>query len=60
LNDRWRSRLLEVFGNADIPYMDEARLREQIMSALQGSPARLSKGPLQIILENEWIEWLKR
>jgi hypothetical protein len=60
LNDRWRRRLLGVFGTENIPYMDEARLREQIMSALQGSPARLSKGPLQIILENEWIEWLKR
>jgi hypothetical protein len=60
LEEPWHSCLLGAFRTEDIPYMDESSLRDQILLALRENPTKLIKGPLQIILEKGWIEWLKR
>lgn len=62
LTNPWRALLLEIFRAADesqIPYPETERLREQIQRSILGDPAKITKGPLQIILEQHWIQRLK-
>lgn len=63
LDGRWKEHLLDIFEVDDehrIPYPPEPTLREKIINAIQGTPPKLSKGPLQIILETYWVERLKK
>ncbi len=64
LNDPWRAYFLDIFSvnhEQNIPYPQEILLKEQIQLAIPQLPTtRLGKGPLQIILENHWAEWLKK
>jgi hypothetical protein len=57
----WRSYLLGIFGAADesgIPYPDIPILRDKVLASIQGHPPKITKGPLQIILEQRWADWL--
>jgi hypothetical protein len=61
LVEPWKSYLLNLFGvhdEADIPYPDDSNLREKIYASIDGHPAKIFKGPLQIILEQRWRDWL--
>lgn len=65
LTDPWRSYMLEaVFGaggEGNIPYPDEMHLRDQIRSEIPMIPVpALGKGPLQLIVEKHWTDWLKK
>ncbi|MDX2044370.1 MAG: hypothetical protein SF097_24385 [Acidobacteriota bacterium] len=64
LKDPWRAHMLELFGVSQeqkIPYPEEMQLQEQIRLAIPGGHVpTLGKGPLQLILENYWAEWLKK
>jgi hypothetical protein len=62
LKGNWRSHVLDFFEAQDegqIPRPNVLILLEQIRQAIpqEGAPL-LTKGPLQIILEKHWIEWL--
>lgn len=64
LSDSWKSQLLSIFrvqDLKDLPYPSDQRLREQIFNSIQGlSSPKIGKGPLQVILETFWIEYLKQ
>jgi hypothetical protein len=60
-DDPWKSYLLGIFRADDesgIPYPDVPNLREKIRALTQGHPPKITKGPLQIILEQRWADWL--
>lgn len=63
LPQEWRRYLLGFFGvgyEKDIPYANELKLREELRKAIPpGGPPTLTKGPLQITIEQRWLEWLK-
>jgi hypothetical protein len=59
--DPWQPYLLGIFGAADessIPYPDVPNLRDKVLASIQGHPPKITKGPLQIILEQRWADWL--
>jgi len=59
--DPWKSYLLRIFKVSDeseIPYPDIPILRDKIHSLIYGHPPKIPKGPLQIILEQRWADWL--
>ena len=60
----WMSYLLASFGVSrpeDLPYPPQQRLREQILGELAGDPySFLGKGPLQLILESTWTNYLRQ
>jgi hypothetical protein len=61
LSDSWRAFLLNIFEVSDewsIPYPSENHLRSQIYKAIQGNPPSVTRGPLQVILEEHWIKVL--
>jgi len=63
MSDSWRKHLLEQFNRNDIreiPYPTEEQIRVQIEASIQGTPPRVGKGPLQIILEQSWVRKLVR
>lgn len=63
LSDKWRSYLLSIFrvsDEAEIPYPSADILRGNIFDSIQGTPPKITKGPLQSILEGLWIEYLKK
>lgn len=64
LEGSWRSYVLGLFGVSDpgdIPLPDQNNLRMYIRSSIPPEdPPSLRNGPLQIILERQGIEWLKR
>jgi hypothetical protein len=52
---------LNIFKAQDeshIPYPGEAILREKVHASIDGHPPKIIKGPLQIILEQRWADWL--
>jgi hypothetical protein len=60
-HDPWKSYLLGIFKVPDesgIPYPDVPNLRDKIRNLTQGHPPKIAKGPLQIILEQRWTDWL--
>lgn len=63
LTEPWRTYLLNIFraaGGGSIPYPTENQLRELLHQSVQGLPAKMTKGPLQLILESHWTEYLKK
>lgn len=61
MSDSWRKHLLEQFKRKDIqeiPYPTEEQIRVQIETSIQGTPPKVGKGPLQIILEQSWVRKL--
>ena len=61
LVDSWRKHLLEQFRIKtihEIPYPEQAQIRSQILPSIQSPPPRVGKGPLQIILEQSWVNKL--
>jgi hypothetical protein len=62
LHADWRSFLISYLGvssSEQIPLPDEMKLREQIRKCIPEGTPKLTKGPLQITIEQHWIEWLK-
>lgn len=60
-HEPWESYLLRIFEVADqskIPYPDIPILRDNIHRSIDGHPPKITKGPLQIILEQRWTDWL--
>lgn len=63
LSDKWCSYLFGIFrvrDTAEIPYPTADILRGNIFDSIQGTPPKITKGPLQSILEGHWIEYLKK
>jgi hypothetical protein len=61
LTESWRKHLLQQFRRTnvrEIPYPEEAQIRDQILPSIQSGPTRVGKGPLQIILEQSWVRKL--
>ena len=59
--ETWRKHLLEQFRTKTIqgiPYPTQAQIRSQILSSIQSPPPRVGKGPLQIIIEQSWVNKL--
>jgi hypothetical protein len=58
----WKERLydaLNVKSSDKLPYLSEAKLRDQIQKGIKPTDApRIEKGPLQIIIEQGWAERL--
>lgn len=61
LEDPWRHNLLKLFNCRNVEEIDhptEMQIRAEIYRWIQGNPAKVGKGPLQIILEQSWTSAL--
>ena len=61
LEEQWRRHLLKLFSCrsvGEIDHPEEMQLRAEIYRCIQGNPAKVGKGPLQIILEQSWTNAL--
>ncbi|HEV7428330.1 MAG TPA: hypothetical protein VGQ46_18390 [Thermoanaerobaculia bacterium] len=63
--DAWRARLCHSLGVDDgvpppLPYPSEPDLQRELRNGLSGSPPKLRRGPMQIVLEVEWVEAIGR
>jgi len=58
----WMSRLENSVGasGGTLPYPTQPELLRELRAGLVGSPPRLKRGPLQLILELEWSQALSR
>lgn len=58
----WMKRLENSVGasGGTLPYPTEPELLRELREGLVGSPPRLKRGPLQLILELEWSQALSR
>lgn len=57
----WKQNFLSLFGaNSpdDLPHLAENQMREQIYDSIKGTPPKVGKGPLQVILEQSWKQRL--
>lgn len=61
-NTAWQQRLANSVGakNGVFPYPTEGELQRELRSGLSGTPAKMKRGPLQVILELEWAQALSR
>jgi hypothetical protein len=61
-SDAWVTRFSNSVGasKGSIPYPSEPELLRELRETMAGSPPRMKRGPLQLILELEWSEALKR
>jgi hypothetical protein len=52
----WKTRFGTSIGatNGKIPYPTHAELLRELRSSISGTPPKLKRGPLQLILELEW------
>ncbi len=60
-SDTWWKRLHHAFRVSslqELPYPTEEELREQIGLAVSGTPPIIRRGPVQIILETRWKDYL--
>jgi len=60
ISRRWHERLSDIFDSDGLPYPEPHELREEIASTFSRQRVHLTKGPLQIILEEHWVERLKK
>jgi hypothetical protein len=63
--EAWRARLCHSLGVDDgvpppLPYPSEPDLQRELRSGLSGNPPKLRRGPMQIILEVEWVDAIGR
>ncbi len=61
LKHPWRDHLLKALGAADesqIPYLHEPLLKQYLFGGIHGTSLSFRRGPLQIILEEHWINLL--
>jgi hypothetical protein len=58
----WLKRLTNSVGttNGPLPYPTEPELLRELRHGLVGTPPKLKRGPLQLILELEWSQALSR
>src|SRR5207244_1832926 len=58
----WMTRFANSVGaeTGQLPYPTEPELLREMRASMVGSPPKLKRGPLQLILELEWSEALKR
>jgi len=57
----WKQNFLSLFAaNSpdDLPHLAENQMREQIYDSIKGTPPKVGKGPLQVILEQSWKQRL--
>ena len=55
---RWQKHWDGRFGKS-IRYPDKTKMTQWVAQSITGAPARLRKGPLQLLLENWWPTLLR-
>lgn len=60
IKSRWQRKLTDIFDGEELPYPKPYELRDQITGTYSRQRIYLTKGPLQIILEEHWLEKLKK